>query len=191
MAPELTHRRLLALFTYNRKTGKFTRRCTYRGTRDAVGWEEPDGYLWLMIDGCSYPQHTLAWFYVHGEWPGRLDHKNGKTADNRLTNLRPATQQQNTWNRVANDGRRLKGISQTSNGKWRARIVRDGVRHDLGLFGTADEAAEAYRQKAEALFGAFAVHLSRGMRPGKFSGKNQHNEAQASTTVVRSFPMKT
>ena len=36
------------------------------------------------------------------------------------------------------------GVSQTSSGKWRARIRNNGIKKSLGLFSTAEEAALAY-----------------------------------------------
>jgi hypothetical protein len=48
----------------------------------------------------KYSAHRLAWFYVHGKWPqSGIDHRNGDIGDNRIENLREATQAQNCANK--------------------------------------------------------------------------------------------
>lgn len=51
----------------------------------------------------------------------------------------------------------LKGVKY-QDGKWRARIMRDGIRIDLGHFATPEEARAAYCKAKEGLDGEFA-HL--------------------------------
>jgi hypothetical protein len=85
--PELTHERLRALLDYDAATGVLTWRSA-RGPRKAgavAGSATPDDYVQVMVDGQNYKAHRLAWFWVHGAWPeSELDHRAGKTADNRL-----------------------------------------------------------------------------------------------------------
>jgi hypothetical protein len=85
-----------------------------------------------------------------------VDHKDGNGLNNRGSNLRDATHQQNCRNRRS--AGLYKGVSR--DGKlWRARIC-DGTMKNactyLGAFETAVEAAKAYDEKAKELFGEFA-----------------------------------
>ena len=79
-----------------------------------------------------------------------VDHKNGKTLDNRRENLREATQAQNLWNRKA------KGVYQTRNKKWIAMIQANCKPIRLGTFKTKSEALVARRLAEKLLFGEFA-----------------------------------
>jgi hypothetical protein len=63
---------------------------------------------------------------------------------------------QNMANRILPNSSGYKGVSVTPQGRYRAVIRKDGVLHNIGTFTTAEEAAEAYRQKAVELFGEYA-----------------------------------
>jgi hypothetical protein len=85
------------------------------------------------------------------------DHYNHCGLDNRRSNLRIATNQQNTWNR----GPRKDGLSQYAGvgkdrGRWRARITVDGKSRLVGYFSTELEAVQARDKAARELHGEFA-----------------------------------
>lgn len=86
------------------------------------------------------------------------DHISGDGADNRRTNLRKATPQQNAWNArpMRNTTAGAKGVSLTKNGRFQAQIMVGGHRHYLGKFSTEREAAMAYERAARELHGDFA-----------------------------------
>lgn len=86
-----------------------------------------------------------------------VDHINHDGLDNRRRNLRPTTLQQNAFNQRPQVGRssRYRGV-QLTKGRWRAVIKRDGVRKHLGYFGDELEAAAAYDEAAQELFGEYA-----------------------------------
>lgn len=104
--------------------------------------------------------HRVAWALVHGAWPaGQIDHVNGDRADNRLSNLRIATQRQNNANarKRAGTTSRFKGVS------WSKAVRKWGVqfRAEDGKLRTEwhlDEvsAARAYDRLARHHFGEFA-----------------------------------
>ena len=98
--------------------------------------------------------------------PWFVDHRNRNGLDNRRGNLRRATNSQNVINspkqRVwhgSSCASPLKGVFRSHRKRlpWRARIVKNGKRINLGSFATQKEAANAYRVAAKKLFGQFAL----------------------------------
>lgn len=88
-----------------------------------------------------------------------VDHRNGDGLDNRRENLRIATNQENCFNRrpLPGTSSRFKGVDfYKRNGKWRARIKRDGRLRHVGNFDSEEDAARRYDQEARILFGDFA-----------------------------------
>lgn len=95
----------------------------------------------------------------------RIDHHNGNKLDNRRQNLRPATHNQNMWNRNLDwdNTSGFKGVSFRADKKrkghstwWQARIVVNRRIHFLGYFSVPIEAAKAYDVAARKHFGRFA-----------------------------------
>jgi hypothetical protein len=85
------------------------------------------------------------------------DHRDGDTHNNRRSNLRFATQSQNTMNRRRNLSKEgFKGVSTAKGRRFRARIRVDGKTHYLGVFDNPEEAARAYDTAARELHGEFA-----------------------------------
>lgn len=88
------------------------------------------------------------------------DHKDRNPLNNRRSNLRPATTQQNVSNSRAKGGKytKYKGVSwNKSYGKWYAYIKHNYKMRILGHFDSPDQAAETYNQAASELFGEFAA----------------------------------
>ena len=76
-----------------------------------------------------------------------VDHKDSNGLNNRRSNLRVATTAQNQHNqRKRKDNTSgFKGVYRRENkGKWRARIMINGVRKDLGGYDTPEAAHDAY-----------------------------------------------
>lgn len=135
---DLTVERLKQVLNYNSNTGEFTwiislsRRVKIG---EKAGTYRNNGYNKINIDGNSYFSHRLAWLYVYGIWPKEnIDHINNIPDDNRIKNLREATQSQNNMNR-ASYGNKVciaKGVYKFK-GKYAVRI-------SLGTYETAEEA---------------------------------------------------
>lgn len=85
----------------------------------------------------------------------KVDHKNGNTLDNRRSNLRVVNFEQNNANRKSYSASGFKGVRAVGH-RWRARIAFRGVETHIGYFGSAEDAARAYDDKALETFGPFA-----------------------------------
>jgi hypothetical protein len=87
-----------------------------------------------------------------------IDHINRNKMDNRKCNLRITNKQLNGINRGCNINNRIghKGIQQCKNGKFVARIVRNGKDIYIGCFKELKDAITAREEKEVELFGEFA-----------------------------------
>lgn len=92
-----------------------------------------------------------------------VDHIDRDTLNNQRKNLRTCTPTENCFNRskwTIRTSSKFKGVCKRHGAiekTWRARISKNGFRHNLGDFRTEKEAALAYDEKAIELFGEFAV----------------------------------
>jgi hypothetical protein len=89
----------------------------------------------------------------------QVDHINGNRFDNRRSNLRCATHQQNQFNRGArrNGSSQYKGVSWIAkHRRWQATIAIDSRNTNLGWFTDEVEAARAYDAAARIHHGEFA-----------------------------------
>ena len=119
-----------------------------------------NGYIYVTLHDYKLLAHRVAWFYVTGKWPEeQLDHINRDRRDNRLVNLRPASQSQNSCNGSLRSTNKsgYRGVSwEKRKRKWQARIVKDGKQYPLGYFDTKESAYDAYLEAAKRLHGEFA-----------------------------------
>lgn len=85
-----------------------------------------------------------------------VDHIDGNTLNNALSNLRWATAQENTFNAkcYSNNLLNVKGV-QKRGCRYRARIRHNGVLISIGTYNNLEEAKQAYINKATELFGEF------------------------------------
>lgn len=97
---------------------------------------------------------------ILGAEPGTMvDHKDGDGLNNTRNNIRPASNQKNSFNQrlASNSTSGYKGVTwHKRHNKWYAQIRIDGRRKGLGLFATPEDAARAYDAAAKELFGEFA-----------------------------------
>lgn len=88
----------------------------------------------------------------------QVDHINGNSLDNRRSNLRIVTPQQNSWNRKAqkNSNSGVRGVyKHTQINKWVAQIKVGSKRIHIGSFDTIEDAKLAYDKKAELYYGEY------------------------------------
>ena len=127
-----------------------------RHNRKRVGTEagtlDPNGYIYIQINGKRYAAHQIVWAMTYGYWVS-LDHINGIRSDNRIENLREATQAEQCQNRIKGQNKSSKymGVSYRKNGKWLAQIRLNRKLYRLGLFDTEEKAYEAYLKTKERL----------------------------------------
>jgi hypothetical protein len=84
---------------------------------------------------------------------------NGVRTDNRLANLREATQSENLYNRGAqtNNTTGFKGVCwDKHHRKYKAQIMVQGKKINLGHFAAPEAAYASYQSAAHANHGAFA-----------------------------------
>lgn len=91
------------------------------------------GYRQITVCGVVYRAHRLVYAIVNGSDPGdmHIDHIDGDFGNNRIENLRLATNAENGWNRTRTNGRNTSGLRNVSfnnrDGKWRGQIRCHGV----------------------------------------------------------------
>jgi len=148
---------------YNAETGEFTWLGDFNAKRvgrragTTIGSK---GYRTITIKKRRYYEHRIAWYMMTGDDPTGLeiDHINGDKSDNRFSNLRMATCQQNKVNcgLSANNTSGYKGVTKNRKA-WIASIMKDRQYVYIGSFETPEEAAKAYDAKAVELFGDYAL----------------------------------
>lgn len=156
------------VLSYDPATGEF--RWNVRSDRDAswnarfsdeiAGAVLTNGYRYINFNKKLHLAHRIAWLWMTGAQPEvQIDHINGDRADNRWSNLRAATQKQNSANQGLRTNNRsgVKGVSWESRSKkWRADITIGGKQIVLGRFRTIEDAAAARRAAETDHHGAFA-----------------------------------
>ena len=144
----ITLEELQRVLDYCPETGVFRWKERKQGRRSVAGGKDPGGYIHICINYESYPAHRLAWLYAQGVWPEhQIDHINRNPSDNRIENLREATDAENSQNRSIGRNNTSGYVGVTWNRqaeKWQAQIVVKGKYKNLGLYDTPEAAYEAY-----------------------------------------------
>lgn len=124
-------------------------------TLDAVG------YFRGKIFGRRLFAHRVIMLLATGEWPPeQIDHINGVRHDNRLVNLRNASQLENGKNQrlPSHNTTGVVGVSwRVRENKWHSRICVQQEHINLGLYDSFEEAVKV-RKEAEALYGFHENH---------------------------------
>jgi hypothetical protein len=143
--------RLKELLNYDKDSGCFYWKQN-QGRRikagDIAGCIHHNGYIVICINKKQYQAHRLAWLYIYKEFPkSSIDHINGIRSDNKISNLREATQSENCQNLKKSRGSSgFLGVSIDSQrrNRWKASIKLYGKTTHLGWYKTPQEAHQAY-----------------------------------------------
>lgn len=112
-------------------------------------------YRTISVGGKLYKRAWIIFWKKYGRFPKPLvDHINGDSLDDRISNLREASYQLNSQNRaIGRKGRNLPmGVKVSWQNKigecrYEARIKHNGRYICLGSFATPEEASKAYINK--------------------------------------------
>ena len=150
-------------FHYDHLTGVITR---LTGTKiGAAGYYTLKGRNRIMINGKRFLASRLAWFLYYGKWPEKtVDHINGNPSDDRIDNLRLATDSEQQWNKGINRNNTsgVKGVSfnkrrnEAGLSPWEVYITVYYKRIHIGFFNDLEDAVNARREAAMNYHGDFS-----------------------------------
>lgn len=90
-----------------------------------------DGYIAIRYKQKGYKAHRLIWLYHNGGFEKEtIDHINGNRSDNRIENLRQATQKENAQHKTKSKGYHL----CKKNNKYQAQVEVNGKKNLARLF---------------------------------------------------------
>jgi hypothetical protein len=147
------------LFWKKEARGGFKNSVVMHRPGEKAGCARPDGRIVVRINGNLYMRYRISWLLATGAWPvGEIDHINGDSADDRLSNLRDVPRQVNQQNIRSALGTKkstnMLGVYKNKPGRakpWRAAISDQGKQVYLGAFDTEEEAHEAYLKAKRTL----------------------------------------
>jgi len=159
----MTQEYLKSIIKYDKDTGI----CTWivqKAHRTPIGSEVgttmKQGYRRVKINDNGYLVHRLAWLYSYGYMPKFIDHINHIKNDNRISNLREVTFQENRKNlyKYKNNKSGHTGILWREDmNKWLAQIRVNGKNIYLGCYDDINEAIKV-RKEANIKYGFHTNH---------------------------------
>jgi hypothetical protein len=150
---------LEATFTLDAENGKLIRQGA--GRVSTTQQSTKSKYRRVSINGVDYSEHRIIWMMCNRQpipIGMEIDHINRDKHDNRASNLRLVTRNQNGANRgmLKNNSVGFKGVYRAG-GRLRAEIMICGIKHRLGYFANAEAAARAYDLAATSALGGHAL----------------------------------
>lgn len=137
----LTYNELKELLCYDPNTGEFYRKkksCNGAIENKIIKIKPLRGYISIWVKSRRYRAHRLAWLYMYKQWPQNdIDHINHIRNDNRISNLRQATGQENSKNQslMCLNTSGVSGVYWDNiNQKWRVQININRKKKALGRF---------------------------------------------------------
>ena len=119
-------------------------------------WSLSHGYAARKVNGRQLFMHRAILNPPPGQ---KIDHRNGDGLDNQRSNLRLATQAQNSQNQGKQSGTssQFRGVTfHRPSQKWTAQIRVNGKLEYLGTFASEADAARHYDDRAAEAWGEYA-----------------------------------
>lgn len=126
---------------------------------EAGGARLDDGYYRIRYRGRLYRAHQLVWLMHFGTIPKQIDHINMIRSDNRIENLREASNSENQWNQraMSTNTSGVKGVTwHKDRKKWQAQLNANGVHFYLGLYDDIELAELVVQEARRKYHGEFA-----------------------------------
>jgi len=116
-------------------------------------------YVLVQHNRRKFRRSWLIFLWVNKRWPAKeiIDHADGNSLNDAISNLREATFLENNQNHKPHS-RRIQlpmGVRRSAN-RFVARLTVDGRQISIGAFDTIDEAHAAYLLRRKEAFGDFA-----------------------------------
>lgn len=134
-------------------------KCVHIG--DKAGCLKPKGYISIRYKNQYYQAHRLIYMWHFGDFKEDIDHFDGNKANNRIENLRKATDTQNQYNKKIgrNNISGIKGVFWAKDyQKWEARIKVNKKPIYVGRYNSLEEAKIAIEKFRQEHHGEFARH---------------------------------
>lgn len=126
-----------------------------------VGYLQKSGYVVCGVAGKTYYVHRVIYLMHNNHMPEQVDHIDTNRSNNKIDNLRAATQQQNSCNgklKTSNTSG-VKGVYfNKRKQRWHARVSYYYKEIHVGYFKTLEEAEKAVKEKRDELHMEFANH---------------------------------
>jgi len=127
-----------------------------------AGTDIGDNRSHITINKKHYKTHRLVYFMFHGFMPKEVDHIDGNSLNNRIENLRPATREENGYNKTLqkNNTTGYKNVywhKQVK--KWAVRICFDKKIKHIGLFKDLELAALVAEEARNKYHKEFSCHF--------------------------------
>ena len=126
-----------------------------------AGCVSSHGYKIIRVNSKNYYAHRLVFMYHYNFVPKLLDHIDNDKLNNRIENLREATEIQNAHNKKINNNNTsgAKNVHWVkSRKKWVANSGVAGKTKFIGYFDDKEKAVEAVKQFREKNHGEFVNH---------------------------------
>lgn len=150
---EISQSYLKSKLQYNHETGIFV----WLKNNKRAGFTHSSGYRRIKLKNHPVTEHRLVWLYIYGYIPEQVDHINGNRSDNRLKNLRQATNQQNQQNKrtpSSNNKSGYLGVSLCKKSKkWKATISINNISITIGYYDCPQKAHDAYLTRKRQVHG--------------------------------------
>ena len=173
----LTYERAHELFSYDTGLGVLIRKKSIQGCKPGspAGSPTTRGYIQLGVDYRRYKAHRVIWLMAYGSWPeGEIDHIDGNTSNNRLTNLRDVDAKTNNRNKriPTHNTSGIMGVHwDKQSRRWLSQAKLGSEKFALGRFDNLLDAAAARRS-----FEAKHFHANHGRHSCELSQSPQMSQ---------------